>query len=152
MANRWKYVGDTNLEYGGLFIEFSEWKYGYVNAVQVDDIGDNGFPGAVIVESKSISIDDIDSERTRSALSTIGAKLIDKDDIDDNGHVLTRNTLAWKWCLAYAMNAYDAADVDRAEIVQLDYSEPVTACGWGNATRARSIRSFVRKNFLGFKR
>jgi hypothetical protein len=35
MSKRWRYMGDISLEHGGTFFDFSEWKHGYVNVVEV---------------------------------------------------------------------------------------------------------------------
>lgn len=149
---RWHYQGDINLEHGGLFVEFSEWRHGYVNAVDVTDLDSaTGAPGMMLIESKSILIDQ--TERYADVLSVIGASLLPNGDIDDNGHVIHKNTLAWKWYLVYAHNAYGRYNTDRSEVVQPDPTGPLAYNGW-QATRIHSnaLRSFVRKQFLGLAR
>jgi hypothetical protein len=152
MAKRWHYQGDINLEYGGTFFDFSEWKHGYATIVQVEDLDSAcGFRGAILIEERTVTIDR--KERYASALSTIGATMLANGDIDDNGHTMRKNSLAWRMCLAYALNSHGPYDVERSDTVQPDRSESTKFDGW-TATRIRSgtLRSFVRKQYLGFRR
>lgn len=153
MSRRWHYQGDINLEYGGTFMNFADWKHGYANVVEVTDLDSAcGFAGAVLIEERTVTIDD--ASRYAGALSTIGATMLPNGDIDDNGQTTYRkNTLAWRMCLVWALNAYGAHEIDRSDVVQPDRSEPVKFEGW-HATRIRSdsLRAFVRKQYLGYRR
>ena len=153
---RWIYQGDINLEYGGIFFDLSDWKHGYVNAVEVTDLASAcGFEGALLIESKSIKGTD-DNERVSKALDCIGAKFVDRDggDIDmGDGHVLRKGSQGFKLCVAYSLNAYGYADVDRSETVQPNRDCKTQFDGW-SAERIRSngLRAYVRKEFLGLSR
>ena len=47
----YNYIGDINLEYGGLFINLDDWQWGYVQCVRVTDLDSAcGFTGAVMIE------------------------------------------------------------------------------------------------------
>lgn len=120
---KWHYTGDVSLEHGGTFIDFSEWKHGYVNVVEVTDLDSGcGFRGASLIEERSITIDD--RSRWSAALSTIGASLINNDDICDNdSEPYKRDSFAWRMCLVYALNAYGAYDIDWEEVDMCDDTE-----------------------------
>jgi hypothetical protein len=153
MSKRWAYQGDVSLEYGGTFIDFSDWKHGYVSVVEVSDLDSGcGFRGAVLIEERTVITDR--KENWTSALSVIGASLLPNGDISDNGKATYRkNTRAWRWCLAYALNAYGCYDTDRSETVQPEPDGPLSFDGW-KATRIRSngLRGYVRREFLGLAR
>jgi hypothetical protein len=149
---KWYYQGDINLEYGGNFMQFDEWKHGYVNCVEITDLDSAcGARGMILIEERTIIVDM--PEKHASALSVIGASILPNGDIDDNGRIIKKNTHAWRWCLAYALNAYGLHDMDRSVVVQPDRSEPIDHDGW-HAERIRSdgLRAYVRRNFLGLKR
>jgi len=158
MATRWYYQGDVNLEYGGIFFDFSELRHGYVTAVRVEDLDSAcGFTSAVMIEELTVSMPDKADQshaREQSALSAIGASYLPNGDIDDNGRrTYRKGTLAHKMCLAYAMVAYGHFDVDRSEIVQPDRTAPTQFESW-TATRIRvdGLKGYVRRNFLGLRR
>ena len=150
---RWHYQGDINLEYGGTFIDLSEWKHDYVNIVEVTDLDSAcGFRGAILVESKSVGIDRPDT--WPQALQVIGCELLPDGSISDNGRSTYRkNSLAWKLCLVYALHGYGYGDTDKSETVQPCPDCPKKFDGW-QATRIRSngLRAYVRREFLGLAR
>ena len=52
------YIGDVNLEYGGLFINLDDWQYGYANCLQITDLDSGcGFTGAVMVSPITVIIE-----------------------------------------------------------------------------------------------
>jgi hypothetical protein len=145
-------MGDISLEHGGTFFDFSEWKHGYVNVVEVTDLDSGcGFRGAILIEERTVCTDKKD--RWQSALSVIGASLLPNGDIDDNGRPIPKGSLAWRMCLVYALNSYGTYDTERAETVQPEPDGPLSYDGW-KATRIRSngLRSYVRREFLGLAR
>lgn len=149
MTRRWRYQGDINIEHGGTFIDFREWKHGYVDCVEVTDLDSAcGARGMILVESRSIIVDCPDT--WQSALGVIGAKLL-PSGIEDNGQFLKRGTLAYRWRLAYALNAYGRYDSERSEVLQPDYGESVDFESW-HATRVRSVMRHIRREFLGYSR
>ena len=153
MAKRWKYQGDVNLQNGGTFYDFSEWKYGYVPAVEVIDLDSAaGFDGAVLIEPMSINVEHSQEELQR-ALDVIGAKFLPNGDIDDNGRIIKRRTAAHRFCIAYACQSYGHRDVENehSEILQLDRDAPMAKDGWEAHKRLRanaSLENYVRRNFL----
>jgi len=65
------YIGDVNLEHGGMFFNLEDWQYGYVSVLEVIDLGSaTGFDGAYLVEHKTVYIDQLD--KNKSALECSG--------------------------------------------------------------------------------
>ena len=53
------YIGDVNLEYGGIFFDLSDAKYGYVSFLEVTDLDSAaGIDDCVLVERGTIGIED----------------------------------------------------------------------------------------------
>lgn len=154
---RYKYMGDVNLEYGGTFYNFSDWRWGYVNAVEITDLDSAcGFRGAVLIEQITINVKRPGAELDR-ALDVIGAKMVNTHarrpvgDILDNGRLLMKDTAAWRWCIAYACQAYGHKDVDKFEVVQLEKDGALQFDGWRAERRLRqgaSLRNYVKNNWL----
>lgn len=68
----YKYIGDASLEYGGIFIDLSEWDYGYVNVVEVYG-ADDVHGGCVGIAIGSIPLPDtMEDERWKSAYMYCG--------------------------------------------------------------------------------
>jgi hypothetical protein len=138
MAKRWKYSGDINLEYGGLFWR-EDGADDYVLAVQVTPCSDAGGPNNLYwVEVGSIYLPE-DEKRRKSALDCIGVTS-DKPKRAE---------------LVEAFLAYNGLDVDYdgRHVVQIGKPEKarhdfgsvsVTDQLRGNA----SLTRFVRRNFL----
>jgi hypothetical protein len=146
---RWKYMGDVSLEYGGTFYDFSSFKDGYVDAVEVTDLDSAaGFRGAVMIERKSIIIDET---RVRQSLSVIGASFLENGDIDDNGRIVAKGTAQHRFIQAYACQVYGHCDTDSHVIVQLERDGPMQCDGWKAKKRLRanaSLERYVRREFL----
>jgi hypothetical protein len=125
----------------------------YVEVVEVCDLDSGcGFRGAVLIEERSINIED--KSRWNAALNVIGASLLPNGDIDDNERITYRkNSHAWRMCIVYALNCYGYYDENRSETVQPDPFGPLEFDSW-HATRIRSngLRSYVRREFLGLRR
>lgn len=74
MANEWQYIGDVNLENGGLFWR-EDGSADYVLAVQVTPASDLGGPENMFhIETGSIYLPEDEAKR-KSALDTIGVEL-----------------------------------------------------------------------------
>ena len=43
----YKFIGDVNLEHGGIYINLSDWKEGYACAVEICDLDSAIFTGHV---------------------------------------------------------------------------------------------------------
>ena len=55
----WAYSGDVNLEYGGLFVNLDNVRYGYADVVEVTDLDSAcGAAGMVLIEKGSVTIKD----------------------------------------------------------------------------------------------
>lgn len=151
MGKRWKYMGDVNLEYGGTFYDFSNWKYGYVDAIEVIDLDSAcGFRGAVMVEPITINVER-SPEQLKKALSGIGAAFVDNGDINDNGRIIRKGTAAFRFILAYACQSYGYKDCDPHTCLQLEADGPMEFEGWRAEKRLRSnasLENYVRKHFL----
>ena len=152
MAKRWKYMGDVNLYHGGTFYDFSTWKDGYVKAVEVTDLDSAcGFPGAVLIERKTINVERRDLVQLDRALAVIGAKLLANGDIDDNGRVIKKGTSQHRFVQTYACQSYGYCDEDTSQVVQLEKDAPMTFDGWKAEKRLRvnaSLENYVRREFL----
>lgn len=151
MGKRWDFQGDVNLEHGGIFFDLSEWRNGYVTAVEVRDLDSGcGFRGAVLIEERTITIDR--PERHASALDAIGSTILPNGDIEDNGRVLSKGSRAWKLCIAYALNAYGFHDLRRSEVLQLERDGPMQFGGWIAADKRlranANLRRYVQREWL----
>lgn len=154
MTKRWHYMGDVNLEHGGTFFNFSDMQHGYAKTVEIYEIptATGLYPGAMLIGERTVSFDC--KELWPSALSCIGASLLPNGDIgDDTGKPLRKGTHAWRMCLVYALLSYGEYDTQRSEAVQPNPDGPLSFDGW-QATRIRSngLRSYIRREFLGFTR
>lgn len=143
-GEKWLYSGDTNLEYGGVFIDLSEWDYGYCPAVRVTDLDNCGFRGAVIVEHIVIlGIDDRD--RIKKALKSCGIGKI-------NG--LSKQNL--RLMIAEALMMYGFFDPDDDgytsinETLQLESDGPMSFDGMKADKRLRgtTLEAYVRSVHL----
>jgi hypothetical protein len=116
-ADDYCYFGDRDLLYGGLFLDLSEWKYGYVPAVEITDLGSAcGAEGLFLIEHKTILVERWTrqgwNEETycywdnwESALKCCGPSPGDLLRMDSEGR---------KIALAYALNGYGRVDPDDA--------------------------------------
>ena len=141
-SRRWKYDGDVNLDYGGLFWREDGSDY-YVCAVEVTPTSDAGGPSNLFyVEKGSIYLDEPGSQRRKSALNCIGA---------------TEET-ATRAQLVYAMRHYSGIDrdvYDGETVLQIGPAEPCTgrAEGWNPKPdrvlrRNVNLAKYVRREFL----
>lgn len=138
MAPRWKYSGDINLEYGGLFWR-EDGADDYVLAVQVTPCSDAGGPNNLFwVEVGSIYLPN-DYEKRRRALDCIGV----------------HPNEATRYSLVEAFLAYSGieADYDGRHVVQIGKAESASR-EWGGTEVTDQLRGnasltrFVRKSFL----
>lgn len=134
-ADKWHYIGDVNIEYGGAFFDLTDWKYGYVNAVRVEDLdGACGFDGACLIEKITIRTDN--NEQNKSAMECRGCNLSDIDMSTDDGKLQLADAV-----LSYGY--YDSESQD--EIVQTQDDAPMEFDGW-KATKhisPRCLRAYV---------
>ena len=135
----WKYFGDVNLEYGGLFWQ---WDGGpdYVNAIDVTPCGDAGGPDNLFHIAKGSIYLPLDVDRRNSALNCIGYSA----------------RPAPLCVLVDAFHAYHGIDGDvyNAEtIVRVGKPEECSASGWAPKPdvvlrRNASLKKYVEREFL----
>lgn len=147
--SRWEYSGDTNLEYGGVFIDVTDWRRGYCSAVRVTDLDSGcGFVGAVMIEHITINGTD-DAEIIRRAYASCGWNL-------GRERPESMPPAGWKSFLRYliaeALMSYWHCDTDdtRTEILQLEPDGPMQFDGWRADKRLHNtdLRAYVESVHL----
>ncbi len=125
--SRWEYSGDANLEYGGTFIDLSDWRWGYASFVKVTDLASAcGFEGAILIEhGTTCGLDD--AERVRRAVKSCGCSARGFNVGLKNG---AKAKQAIRHMIADAMISYGHCDYDRQEVVQLLDDGPMVYDGW----------------------
>ena len=54
---KWHYSGDVDLRQGGMFIDISEWHWGFASVVRVEDWESaTGFTGTVLIERLTVNV------------------------------------------------------------------------------------------------
>lgn len=126
-ASRWVYNGDVNLEYGGTFIDLSDWRHGYASFVKVTDLASAcGFEGAILIEhGEACGLDD--PERVRQAMRSCGCSARDFNVGLKDG---AKAKQAIRHMIADAMISYGHCDYDRQEVVQMNDDSPMVYDGW----------------------
>ena len=117
----WRYSGDVNAEYGGIWIRH----YGdYCDAVEIIDLDSGcGFEGAVLIERRSVSLPRKLSEakkRIRSALNSYGWTT----------HDLVSFGRGKRYAIWEALISYGYRDTDSVETLQLSSDGPMKFDGW----------------------
>ncbi len=110
-VGKWHYIGDTNIEHGGVFISLEDWQWGYCEAVRVDDVD-----GCNVIKHVTIHGMD-DAKRIKAALQYCGQTEDDLAKIEDE-----EQRKLWT---AYALLSYgyfEPADDGCDEWVQTDPS------------------------------
>ena len=131
----YKFIGDINLEYGGIYINLSDWKDGYANAVEICDLDSAcGFTGAISIRNLTLIKPDNETE-LNSVLSVVGHENEKVSDLD----------------VAYASFAYGLYDGEPEETIQLNDDGDMTFDGWCvdfKAPTGFDLRDYVEKNYL----
>ena len=131
LTQRRDYSGDTSIEYGGVWIDLSDWQHGYVTALEVTDLDSGcGFTGAVAVSMVTIMTDlSRDShwrDQLREILASHGRRT---DDLSGD---------ARKHFIAYEAMLYGLCDRESpthpygpsCDVIQLDPDGPTQFDGW----------------------
>ncbi len=154
-TDSYEYFGDVNLEYGGIFFDLSEYKYGYVSAVRVTDLDSGcGFSGAVMVEHITILGFD-DAKRVAESLKCTGqlmdrALIVPVDESDRETILIIAESLA-------SYGHYDSDDswdnyaTHHTEIIQCDPDGEMEYDGWKADHRLsedETIEEYVIENHL----
>ena len=136
---KYEYIGDINLEYGGLYVDLSDWEnHGYANAVEICDLdGGCGFTGAVYIRALTL-LKPKTPEMLNSVLSCVGEENENPSPLD----------------LAYASFSYGYYDADEytpMETIQLEDDGDMTFDGWDADFKAPddfNLREYVEKSYL----
>lgn len=135
---KWHYTGDVNLECGGMFIDISEWKWGYASVVRVEDWESaTGFTGTVLIEELTVN--------TRTSDVRRAIRYFDSPAWSKYGK--TTSCLV----IVVALVAYGSYDRDgQGTIVQMDPDGPMEFDGSKADVRLRGgdLRGYVTAKFL----
>lgn len=141
-SDKWQYVGDINIEYGGTFFNLSDdWKNGYVSAVRVTDLDSScGFDGAVLIEKITILLDS--EEQNAQACSSCGFDYKGLNLWDQNDRLRLADSLMW-------YGRFDPANEycePQYEVVQTQSDGPMSFDGWKATKRVLSdnLEGYVR--------
>ena len=121
------YIGDVNLEDGGLFINLDDWEHGYAECLRITDLDSGcGYDGAVMVERISVIVDR--PEDVKCALEYCGIAPADMYGMTEESR---------KLCIVDACASYGLYDVDMDYhtgicrwIIQTDPQGPMQYDGW----------------------
>ena len=131
----YEFIGDVNLEHGGIYINLSDWKEGYACAVEICDLdGACGFTGAVFIRNLTL-IKPRNETELNSVLSVVGHETEKVSDLD----------------VAYAAFSYGLYDGEPEETIQLEDDGEVRFDGWSADFKAPTgfdLRNYVEKNYL----
>jgi len=134
----YEYIGDINLEYGGIYIDISDWKDGYANAVEICDLDSGcGFTGAVYIRALTL-LKPKTPEMLKSVLSCVGEENENPSPLD----------------LAYASFSYGYYDADEyppTETIQLESDGDMDFDGWKanfKADEKFNLRDYVENTYL----
>jgi hypothetical protein len=141
--DNWIYQGDVCLAHGGTYFDVSAWRWGYVPAVRITDLGSGcGFRGAVLIEAITINVGkewSKEKKRTKAALSLYGWTR-------PQGQGIGRKLSLAE---AYMDYGYYAADIDRpAEILQLENDAPLTFDGLTAQRFNGDLEQYIKDKYL----
>jgi len=138
--NKWQYVGDVNIEYGGTFYDLTDWEHGYVNAVKVTDLDSGcGFVGACLIEKITVLIDSEDENS--KACECCGFNYKDLNLWDQNDRLRLAGSVAAYGRFDPANEYYEPVN----EVVQTQEDGPMEFDGWKATKRVLSenLRGYV---------
>lgn len=128
LLDKWHYHGNVNVEYGGVFMDLSDWQWGYVNATRVTDLGSGcGARGMVLIEKITINGTD-DTRRVREALECCGWTFKDV--------MACRGSTGKRMMIAYALMSYgyydpsDGYHSPSSITLQTEQGAPMKYDGW----------------------
>ncbi len=149
--SKWRYNGDASLEYGGTFVDLTDWSFGYVSFVRVTDLASAcGFDGAVMVEHGTAhGIDDV--RRIRQAVESCGGlRWLTEFARRPGAPTDKRDTL--RHIIADCLIQYGHCDYDdmRTEILQTEPDGPMSYDGWRAVKRLHGtdLAAYVRSVHL----
>lgn len=147
--SRYFYIGDVNIEHGGTFYSFENWKYDFVDFVRCQPCNDAGGPeNEWWIEVGTVNLPDADSAHFGQALGCSGCS-------ESDYRILTRSQrrhFLFSACLSYGL--YDVTSTRRIRIGKEPESHPRY---WderepddiyrGNASLMRIVRKVVRGEY-----
>lgn len=125
------YVGDVNLEYGGVYFDLSNWEYGYVDALEVSDLSDCGVEGGVEIRELVIEIDN--PEHYAEVFKSCGLSLNDLPEDEHTKQLMITEALyryGWYYILEDHLGLH-------TEIVQCDEEQ------WTTEVNGHQIGTFL---------
>ncbi len=134
IETRIDYSGDMNIVHGGVFIDISDWQWGYCRALRVMDLDSGcGFSGGLLIERLTIITPEIEptdenltaiwaDEHCKGAFTCCGT---DPDEFRE-ASVETRKRWLAENLLGYGR--YDPDDFE--EVIQTDPDGPVDFESW----------------------
>jgi hypothetical protein len=148
-TGKWHYTGDVNPEYGGFWIDLSDWEYGYCSAVRVTDLDSGcGFRGAVLIEHIVINGTD-DQERIKTALGACGCDVAELDQSDMRTQLMIAESLAL-YGFYDPDDFWDGLSTPHTETVQMESDGPMKFDGWTASKRLHntSLRAYIESVHL----
>lgn len=155
MAKRWHYSGDINLEYGGVFIDMSDWTNDYATAIRVQPCSDAGLQdNAWWIEELTI-IKPRTEQELKSVLDSC-SWTIDPEDgslIGCGGDVMAApNTKQFNLIIAEACVGYGLYDRENSTSIQIgpvdDWHDGETLEVDEKLRGNVSLERYVRRNYL----
>lgn len=136
MAYEWKYYGDMNIEYGGMFV-LDEGDDDFVRAVEVIPCSDAGGPDNLFVVEEGSIYMPTDTAKRNNAISCIGCKILDDGTMNDNGTIVQPDDPAFRLNLIMGFRAYHGMDRDRDHVVQMGKRSEDFGRGWSPEPTAK---------------
>lgn len=147
------YSGDTNAEHGGHFYTLNCMHWHYANVVRIQPCSDAGGPDNLYwIESLSVNIPDVGSDRFNSALSVYGMGL---ENYKKMSRAARRHFLV-DACLAYGL--YDKHDSEVVQVGKMDEYNQIALDSFGpievtqTLRGGSSIRNYAYSVALGYCR
>lgn len=138
-----EYTGDINIEHGGLFYSLENFKFGYVDCVEVTedyDCGD-GADTFIRIDQGSVRFD----LEELDFLSVIGAELLDDGSISLQDQEFEKNSIEWKRIIVEASRSYWGVSVLK------DFSGRATeTVGLDLAYSPRKCKNIRSEDLLGY--
>jgi hypothetical protein len=155
MSKRWNYSGDVNLEYGGVFIDISDWENGYATAVRVQPYSDAGLQNNAWWIEELTVIKPRSEQELKSVLDSCGWTIDPKDSslVGCGGEVVAApNTKEFRLAIADSCIGYGLYDTTISTSVQIGQTDPYhdgeTLTADETLRSNASLSRYVRRNFL----
>ncbi len=156
LPGNWHYTGDVNPQYGGIWIDLTDFAHGDTRAVRCIDLESaTGFTGAVLIERGTIqstaflerirqSLEDTRGEDARAILMRL--RLLGSAELCDSDKLRICAALADYGCFEQYQALYD--EDDNARAVQLDPDGPLMYDGWSAGFLDEDLSTYIIREFL----